>query len=169
MDFFTACLAVLAAVFFYLYRSATKEFGYFEAQGISGPKPTPFVGNMWGLWRAVLPLHDVELVRKFGKVFGYFDGPQPKLWVTDPELIKSIFVRDFDHFVDRRVKIIFFISIDFLSNRKIDWQTLDLKSKVIRKMLTMMRGQEWKDVRSSITPAFTTGKIKRVRIFTFEK
>ena len=26
----------------------------------------------------------------------------------------------------------------------------------------MMRGQEWKDVRSSITPAFTTGKIKRV-------
>jgi hypothetical protein len=25
-----------------------------------------------------------------------------------------------------------------------------------------MRGQEWKDIRSSVTPAFTTGKIKRV-------
>ena len=25
-----------------------------------------------------------------------------------------------------------------------------------------MHNQEWKDVRSSITPAFTTGKIKRV-------
>ena len=30
-------------------------------------------------------------------------------------------------------------------------------------MLTEMQDQEWKDVRSSITPAFTTGKIKRVR------
>lgn len=26
-----------------------------------------------------------------------------------------------------------------------------------------MKDQEWKDVRSSVTPAFTTGKIKRVR------
>lgn len=25
-----------------------------------------------------------------------------------------------------------------------------------------MKGQEWKDIRSSVTPAFTTGKIKRV-------
>ena len=28
--------------------------------------------------------------------------------------------------------------------------------------MSIMRGQEWKDVRSSVTPAFTTGKIKRV-------
>lgn len=30
-------------------------------------------------------------------------------------------------------------------------------------MITIMKDQEWKDVRSSVTPAFTTGKIKRVR------
>ena len=29
-------------------------------------------------------------------------------------------------------------------------------------MMTLILDQEWKDVRSSITPAFTTGKIKRV-------
>jgi cytochrome P450 family 3 subfamily A len=32
----------------------------------------------------------------------------------------------------------------------------------MRKWLSLMRGQEWKDIRSSVTPAFTTGKIKRV-------
>ena len=31
-------------------------------------------------------------------------------------------------------------------------------------MMTIIRDQEWKDVRSSVTPAFTTGKIKRVKI-----
>ena len=39
---------------------------------------------------------------------------------------------------------------------------INVKSKFFSKMLTVMRGQEWKDVRSSVTPTFTTGKIKRV-------
>jgi hypothetical protein len=43
-----------------------------------------------------------------------------------------------------------------------------VKTKVIRKWLSMMKGQEWKDIRSSVTPAFTTGKIKRV-ILNWEK
>jgi cytochrome P450 family 3 subfamily A len=32
----------------------------------------------------------------------------------------------------------------------------------MRKWMMLMKGQEWKDIRSSVTPAFTTGKIKRV-------
>ena len=42
-------------------------------------------------------------------------------------------------------------------------QDFVVTQKVIRKMVSLIRNQEWKDVRSSITPAFTTGKIKRVR------
>lgn len=41
-------------------------------------------------------------------------------------------------------------------------QRVDFKNKVIRKWLTLLNGQEWKDVRSSVSPAFTTGKIKRM-------
>ena len=47
--------------------------------------------------------YDMSLVKKYGKVFGYYDGPQPNLWITDLELIKATFVKDFDHIVDRRV------------------------------------------------------------------
>jgi len=42
------------------------------------------------------------------------------------------------------------------------FQSFEIKTKVMRKWLIMMKGQEWKDVRSSVTPAFTSGKIKRV-------
>lgn len=50
-----------------------------------------------------LPEYDLDLVKKFGKVFGYYDGNIPNLWITDVDLIKAICVKDFDHFVDRRV------------------------------------------------------------------
>lgn len=29
-------------------------------------------------------------------------------------------------------------------------------------MMSLVRGQPWKDIRSAVSPAFTTGKIKRV-------
>lgn len=50
-----------------------------------------------------MPERDVELVRKYGKVLAYFEGRRPTLWVTDARLIRSIFVKEFDTFVDRKV------------------------------------------------------------------
>ncbi len=50
-----------------------------------------------------LPQYDQELMTKYGKVVGYFDGPCPNLLVTDTEIIKSVFVKDFDHFINRKV------------------------------------------------------------------
>jgi len=40
---------------------------------------------------------------EYGKMFGTFDGTVPNLWITDAELIRSVLVKDFDHFVNRRV------------------------------------------------------------------
>lgn len=52
-----------------------------------------------------LPKHDKRLMAKYGKVVGYFDGTIPNLWTTDADLIKSVFVKEFDHFINRRVNI----------------------------------------------------------------
>lgn len=54
-----------------------------------------------------LTTYDAGLVKEYGKVMGYFDGPRPNLWIADDQLIKSIFVKDFDHFVDRRVIMLY--------------------------------------------------------------
>ena len=29
----------------------TSTFDFFKAQGIDGPKPIPYVGNAWGIWK----------------------------------------------------------------------------------------------------------------------
>lgn len=65
----------------------------------------PFYLNRFLRLFQVIPEHDKKLVGKFGKVFGYYDGMNPNLWITDTSLIKQIFVKDFDNFVNRRVNI----------------------------------------------------------------
>lgn len=54
--------------------------------------------------------YETGLIKKYGRVMGYFDGSRPNLWITDAELIRNIFVKDFNHFVNRRVYI---FCIDF--------------------------------------------------------
>ena len=44
-------------------RYGTSTFNYFSEQGIAGPKPIPYVGNMWGMWREV---YDFKNCLNFG-------------------------------------------------------------------------------------------------------
>ena len=46
---------------------------------------------------------DMKRVKKYGKVFGMFEGVQPAIYISDPEIIKQILVKDFDHFVNHPV------------------------------------------------------------------
>ncbi|KAI9562843.1 hypothetical protein GHT06_010298 [Daphnia sinensis] len=142
-------VVIIISALYIIYRYVTASFNYFSDQGIPGPRPIPIFGNMWGIWRENLPEHDVKLVKKYGKIFGYYDGSKPNLWITDVDLIKAVCIKDFDHFVDRR--------------------SVNLTIKVMRKWMILMKGQGWRDIRSSVTPAFTPSKIKlrrycRVRI-----
>jgi len=130
---------------YFIYRRGTSTFHVFSDQGISGPKPIPFFGNAWGMWKKNIPDSDRKMVKEFGNVFGTFDGVSPVLHINDTELIRSVFVKDFDHFVNRR---------------KIEFP----EYKVLRYMLTSLENQKWKDIRSAVTPTFTTGKIKRYSI-----
>lgn len=85
---------------------------------------------------------DRSLVAKYGKTFGLFEGTLANLFTVDADLIRRIFIKDFDHFVNRR---------SFPSD-----------IKYIRKFSTIIRDQEWREVRMASTPTFTTGKIKRM-------
>jgi cytochrome P450 len=78
-------------------------------------------------------------------VVGYFSLNKPFLMVNDLELAKLIMIKDFDHFVDRR-------KIDVNENVDIN--------RYMANMLTSMEGDKWKNMRSTLSPIFTSGKLK---------
>ncbi|CAG0890359.1 unnamed protein product [Darwinula stevensoni] len=125
-------------------RKISDQFDYFKKQRIPTEKPVyPIVGNLWNFWKEVQFLREMRNVKKYGKVWGSFEGSRPVWNIADPDLIRDIGIKEFDHFTDRRL-------------------FLPMKDKVLSKMLTMLKGQEWKDVRSAVSPVFSSGKIKKV-------
>lgn len=66
----------------------------------------------------------------------------PVLIIRDLELIKQILVKDFDHFLDHRG----FIPED--------------AEPLFGKNLFSLTGPKWKDMRSTLSPAFTSSKMK---------
>jgi len=70
----------------------------FKAANIPGPELIPIFGNTWNTWKKVLPEYDEHLCQKYGRIFGTFDGATPVMNIAESEIIRNIFVKEFDHF-----------------------------------------------------------------------
>ena len=75
-------------------------------------------------------------------MIGFHAFGAPILLVNDLDLAKQIFIKDFDHFLDRR-------------QFKMDHEYLD-------NMMTQLTGDAWKEMRSAVSPVFTSGKLKNM-------
>ena len=72
----------------------------------------------------------------------------PSLVVRDLDLAKQILIKDFDKFTERKPAHNNAFNLDSKNNQYLPY------------MLTELRGDQWKRVRASLTPAFTSGKLK---------
>ncbi len=89
------------------------------------------------------------------KYFGTYGGigTPPILVLRDLELIRHVLVKDFPYFLDRK-----FGGFDFgvgTSSTDTMW----------KRQLLSLKGDEWKAVRSTFTPIFTSGKMKMMMKF----
>jgi len=75
-------------------------------------------------------------------MYGVYTGLKPILTITDPELVKQVLVKAFHLFMNRR--------------------SLPVLHDVFPKAMFFIQGQDWKRVRSIASPAFTTGKLRRM-------
>ncbi|XP_053607719.1 cytochrome P450 9e2-like [Plodia interpunctella] len=130
-----------------------QKYSRYTPYGLQHLKPLPLVGNMFGiLTRKEHFTTNMEKVYNAfpnARVVGRYDFIKPLLFIKDLELIKKITVKDFDNFVDHQ---------DFF-NRKDDFFGRNLFS---------LQGQEWKDMRSTLSPAFTSSKMRLMLPFMVE-
>lgn len=67
---------------------------------------------------------------------------KPIFLIRDPELIKQMAVKDFDHFLDHRVNL------------------EEDQDPLFGRNLFALKGQRWRDMRSTLSPAFTGSKMR---------
>ncbi|CAG2173213.1 unnamed protein product, partial [Oppiella nova] len=134
-------LSIVSALPF-IYIFLTKTFNYWKKLGVSGPTPYPIVGT--NLYRVLKPGPNVELdwFAKYGKLYGVFNKTAPIITIGEPELIKNVLVKDFHLFSDRK-------------DRPVD-------HKILNQHLFASRGDDWKRLRSILSPTFTSGKMKKM-------
>src|SRR5687768_15344915 len=88
---------------------------------------------------------DLENYAKLGdeKCGGIMEfGKNPVLYIKDLDLARDIFIKDFDHFFDHR---------DLASSEPL-----------FNEGLFSLTGQKWKNMRTFLTPTFTSGRIRRM-------
>uniref|UniRef100_A0A8C3UZZ3 Cytochrome P450 3A n=1 Tax=Catharus ustulatus TaxID=91951 RepID=A0A8C3UZZ3_CATUS len=129
-----ACLCLVALYGIWPYQT-------FKKLGIPGPQPLPFVGTFLE-YRHGVHNFDQKCFEKYGKIWGFYDGRQPMLAVLDPILIKNILVKEcYDVFTNRR---------NFGLNG------------ILESALNVAEDEQWKRIRTVLSPTFTSGKLKEM-------
>ena len=136
-------ISVLFAITALIYWFGVSEYSLTSHVSLPGPKPWPYVGNLldvakYGGLHKVL----IEYGKRYGKVYKMYLGRTPMITVADPEMLKHIFVKDFDKFPNRLAYM--------RGNPPMD------------KALPSARDDTWKRIRSILTPTFSSRKLKEV-------
>nr|AAA35742.1 glucocorticoid-inducible cytochrome P-450 [Homo sapiens]BAA00001.1 cytochrome P-450 [Homo sapiens]prf//2108280A cytochrome P450-3A5 [Homo sapiens] len=135
----TWLLLAVSLVLLYLY--GTHSHGLFKKLGIPGPTPLPFLGNILSYHKGFC-MFDMECHKKYGKVWGFYDGQQPVLAITDPDMIKLVLVKEcYSVFTNREP----FGPVGFMKSA-----------------ISIAEDEEWKRLRSLLSPTFTSGKLKEM-------
>ncbi|XP_026318088.1 cytochrome P450 9e2-like [Hyposmocoma kahamanoa] len=136
------CLGFLVAVLLYFRH----VYGFFKSRGIKTPRIVPPFGTLTSVF--LQQGHIFENVTKAynqfpdQRFYGVFQCLTPIVYVRDIELLKKILIKDFEHFLDHNNVI------------KAEHDPLFARN------LVTLRGKEWKDMRSTLSPVFTSSKMK---------
>ncbi|XP_011702160.1 PREDICTED: cytochrome P450 9e2-like isoform X2 [Wasmannia auropunctata] len=146
MDYWTIVLSLLVGILAIYYYASRKKSNVFRQHGIPHAKRHSFLERIWKILVHPQSLADfieeVYNVHSDAKYTGIFDFTSPVVMIRDPELIKSIAIKNFDSFQDH-----------LLFGTKI-------QDPLFGTNLFSLRGDEWRDMRVLLSPAFTASKMK---------
>lgn len=145
MSFVIFLSSIIALTVAYLYFVLKKKFSYFDEKGIPHLKPESWVfGNVKGVGTTIHLIDVLQKIYDHSKVkdviAGLYIMSNPTLLIIDLDLIKQITVKEFASFTDRSMPVI--------------------EDEPLTGHLFAIGGDKWKFMRSKLSHAFTSGKIK---------
>jgi cytochrome P450 len=141
---FSVIVAVVAIGIVILLKYLARNDDYWKQRGV------PYIPrmNIFKLLKVIFeaPLHELQMkfYKKFTKTkyWGGYEMSTPVLAVADPDLLRDILVKDFHIFPHRR--------------------DITLGDKITDNMVSILKGEDWKRVRTTITPAFTSKRMRQM-------
>ncbi|XP_023030479.1 cytochrome P450 9e2 isoform X2 [Leptinotarsa decemlineata] len=136
----------LLVVAILVYFSLVKPLSYWKKKGVEQEN---FLKAFWFNWFGICGRQSlVSYVQNMYYQFpnrrysGVYQLNVPVLVLKDPELMKLVLIKDFDHFTDRRTYI------------------PDDVDPLWANSLFSLKGSKWRNMRSTLSPAFTSSKMK---------
>ncbi|XP_058807993.1 cytochrome P450 6k1-like [Phymastichus coffea] len=140
-------LVGLVALLYVVYHLLTWNFDYWEKRQVVGPKPKPLYGTFEDI--TLESVHDVNYIKSIYDAYpgqpavGLFKRSNPVLLLRDPDLIKDVLIKNFQHFSNR--------------GNETHKSIAPLASH-----LFFLKYKEWKPMRTVLSPTFTSGKLKEM-------
>ncbi|EDW54394.1 probable cytochrome P450 6a14 [Drosophila sechellia] len=138
MDF---TLLLLTSLLSFLLGYLRYRFTYWELRGIPQLRPHFLFGHFFRLQSVHLSellQETYDAFRGSAKVAGTYVFLRPLAVVLDLDLVKAVLIRDFNKFVDRR----------------------SFHGDTLTANLFNLQGEEWRALRTKLSPTFTSGKMK---------
>ncbi|CAJ0957119.1 unnamed protein product, partial [Mesorhabditis belari] len=155
-----ATVGVLFLTYYILWR--VRQYRLRGELGLRGPEPNFFIGTIWVFVKffkefglEFSPRLATELHETWGETFGWYNGPFLDIVSRDPEFAKEVFVSQFANFVDRQT-----IPLN---------DTFPFWDGLLAISAQGHGGVGWKDVRSVVSPVFTSGKLKKMHYIMQER
>ncbi|XP_023242815.1 cytochrome P450 3A8-like isoform X2 [Centruroides sculpturatus] len=135
-------IGLFIALICIIYTYLSIVYSYWKRRGIPSPKTTWLLGSYGTRWKEPQGYIELEWYKKYGRIFGIYEGLNPILMVSEPELIKNILIKNFNKMPNQR-----------------RWKFGD---RIIDNMVITMEDEEWRRVKSTLTPIFSIAKIKKL-------
>ncbi|XP_070188004.1 cytochrome P450 3A21-like [Littorina saxatilis] len=132
-------LCVVALLLLWVY--GNWPYNTWSQLGIPGPKPVPFLGNVGDLKEKGAFDATLGWCKKYGKVFGVYLMRDPVLFTTDLDILKEVFIKDFNNFSTRG-----------LIPRLVRYP--------VKASLVFVNGDTWRRQRHTLSPTFSASKLK---------
>ncbi|KAL3194380.1 hypothetical protein MRX96_046118 [Rhipicephalus microplus] len=139
---FADVVIFLVVVCTLVYTYASRKRNFWKNQNVRHEEFSLILGPAKRLLFKPMALSDQERYQKMGRLFGVYEGGKPKLVVAEPDLVKQVLVKDF-----------------YMLPNRIGHATAD---PIFDNMMALASLEVWRKTRPAVSPAFSTGKLRKM-------